>query len=43
MMKVLELWKNEPVMAGERAGELRKMWVLNSDSFAKHTRKIRWH
>lgn len=44
MTKVLELWKDEWVMAGERAGgELRKMWVLKVDSFPKHTRKIRWH
>lgn len=41
MTKVLELWKDERVMAGERAGgELRKMWVLKVDSFPKHTRKI---
>lgn len=44
MTKVLELWKDERVMTGERAGgELRKMWVLKVDSFPKHTRKIRWH
>lgn len=44
MMKVLELWKDEWVTAGEKAGGgLRKMWVLKLNSFTKHTRQIRWH